>query len=87
MCAISFGRHNLGPLYTWGQIEGRTELSKFEPIEWLNFSKSGPKALYYGWIETTTHPMCRLRWRSFGSKPFGPEEAIGLRFWPARFPI
>jgi len=36
----------LGLVYTWGWIEGQSELSKFEPIGWPNFSKSSPRVLY-----------------------------------------
>jgi len=75
----------LESVYTWGRIEDWPELSKFEPIGWLNFSKSSPKALYLRTDGTTTCPTCSLRWRSFGAKPYGPREAIRSRFWLAQF--
>jgi len=75
------GCANLGHFYTWGQIEGWFVLSKVEPIGLLNSSKFGPRNLYKGWVETTTHPICCLRWHSFGSKPSVSKEEIETRFW------
>ena len=77
----------LGPVYTWGWMEGWPELSKFEPIGWLHFFKSGPMGLYMGLDGTSTYPTCRLRWHGFGAKPSGPKGAIGSRFLVAGTPI
>ena len=77
----------LGPVYTWGRMEGWPELSKFEPIGWLHFFKSGPMGLYMGSDGTSTCPTCRLRWHGFGAKPSSPKGAIGSRFLVAGTPI
>ena len=68
-------------------MEGWPELSKFEPIGWLHFFKSGPMGLYMGPDGTSTYPTCCLRWHGFGAKPSGPKGAIGSRFLVAGTPI
>ena len=68
-------------------MEGWPELSKFEPIGWLYFFKSGPRGLYMGLDGTTICPTCRLRWHGFGAKPSGTKGAIGSRFLVAETPI
>ena len=74
----------IGPVYTWGRMEGWPELSKFEPIGWLHFFKSGPMGLYMGLDGTSTYPTCPLRWHGFGAKPSSPKGAIESRFLVAR---
>ena len=84
---LGFNGKIRGGGYTWGWMEGWLELSKFEPIGWLHFFKSGPRGLYMGPDGTTTCPTCRLRWHGFGAKPSGPKGAIGSRFLVAGTPI
>jgi hypothetical protein len=49
MCVGGFSSKALepsDPLYTWGRIECRPELFKFQPIRSLDSFKSSPRALY-----------------------------------------
>ena len=62
-------------------------LSKFEPIGWLHFFKSGPRGLYMGLDGINTCPTCCLRWHGFGAKPSSPKGAIGLRVLVVGTPI
>jgi hypothetical protein len=65
----------------WTQFK----LLQFGPIEWLESSKSGPRALHEGPTQAFPHPTWRPTWHKNGAKPLGRPKGIGSRFGVAQF--
>jgi hypothetical protein len=56
------------------------KLSKFLPIGLLGIVKMGPRALYWGPTQISSHPTWRSMWRKFGTKALGLSKGNGPRF-------
>jgi hypothetical protein len=65
----------------------RPKLSKFLPIGLLIIVKMGPRALYWGPTQITSHPTWRSTWRKFGAKTLGLSTREGPRFSLAQIKV
>jgi hypothetical protein len=71
----------LGALYIESPFGCWPKSSKFQSIGLLKIVKLGPRVLYWGPIQTSSHPTWWPTWHKYGAKTLGLTKANGPKFF------